>query len=153
MRTYAYRRVFFLVDYFLCIGTAKYTKASPPARKMSLFSSIIITIILCYVIIRIYIILLTCLQVSKTEGLAELLWVIGQSVLEKVKFNKLPRFQKFLLRIRKFLIPRLHKLKAVYLNFDWFNDARTRGFELLTRGFEIITRGFELALLNFNSYF
>ena len=132
--------------HFLCIGTAKYTKASPPARKMSLFSSIIITIILCYVIIRIYIILLTCLQVSKTEGLAELFWVIGQSVLEKIKFNKLPRFQKFLLRIRKFLISRLHKLKAVYLNFDWFNDSRTRGFELLTRGFE-------LELLNFNSYF
>ena len=139
--------------HFLCIGTAKYTKASPLARKMSLFSSIIITIILCYVIIRIYIILLTCLQVSKTEGLAELFWVIGQSVLEKIKFNKLSRFQKFLLRIRKFLISRLHKLKAVYLNFDWFNDSRTRGFELLTRGFELVTRGFELALLNFNSYF
>ena len=139
--------------HFLCIGTAKHTKASPPARKMSLFSSIIITIILCYVIIRIYIILLTCLQVSKTEGLAELFWVIGQSVLEKIKFNKLPRFQKFLLRIRKFLISRLHKLKAVYLNFDWFNDSRTRGFELLTRGFELVTRGFELELLNFNSYF
>ena len=32
-------------------NTAKYTKASPPARKMSLFSSIIITIILSYAII------------------------------------------------------------------------------------------------------
>ena len=95
MRTYAYRRVFFLVDYFLCIGTAKYTKASPPARKMSLFSSIIITIILCYVIIRIYIILLTCLQVSKTEGLAELLWVIGQSVLEKINLINFHDFKNF----------------------------------------------------------
>ena len=40
--------------------------------KMWLFSSIMITIILSYAIIRIYIILLIYLQVSKTEGLAEL---------------------------------------------------------------------------------
>ena len=40
--------------------------------KMSLFSSIMITIILSYAIIRIYIILLIYLQVSETEGLAEL---------------------------------------------------------------------------------
>ena len=60
------------VECFLYIGTAKYTKASPPAWKMLLFSSIIITIILSYPIIRIYIILHICLQVSETEGLAEL---------------------------------------------------------------------------------
>ena len=53
-------------------STAKYTEASPPARKISLFSSIIITIILFYAIIRIYIILHIYLQVSETEGLAEL---------------------------------------------------------------------------------
>ena len=69
---------------FLCIGPAKYTKASPPARKMSLFSPIIITIILSYAIIRIYKILHIYLQVSETEGLAELHWVIGLSVLEKI---------------------------------------------------------------------
>ena len=28
-----------VVEYFLCIGLAKYTRASPPASKMSLFSS------------------------------------------------------------------------------------------------------------------
>ena len=39
---------------FLCIGLAKYTRASPPARKMSLFSSIVITITLSYAIIRIW---------------------------------------------------------------------------------------------------
>ena len=70
--------------FFLCIGPAKYTKASPPARKMSLFSSIIITIILSYAIIRIYTILHIYLQVSETEGLAELHWVIRLSVLEKI---------------------------------------------------------------------
>ena len=69
--------------FFLCIGPVKYTKASPPARKMSLFSSIIITIILSYAIIRICTILRIYLQVSETEGLAELHWVIGLSVLEK----------------------------------------------------------------------
>ena len=69
---------------FLCIGSAKYTKASLPVRKMSLFSSIIITIILSYAIIRIYTLLLIYLQVSETEGLAELHWVIGLSVLEKI---------------------------------------------------------------------
>ena len=59
------------VEFFLCIGTAKYTKASLPARKISLFSSIIITIILSFVIIRIYIILRIYSQVSETEELAE----------------------------------------------------------------------------------
>ena len=42
-----------LVEYFLCIGLAKYTRASPPARKMSFFSSIIITTISSYEIITI----------------------------------------------------------------------------------------------------
>ena len=73
-----------VVEYFLFIGTAKYTKASPPARKMLLFSSIIITIILSYTIIKIYIILHIYVQASETEGLAELHWVIGQSLLEKI---------------------------------------------------------------------
>ena len=27
-----------VVEYFLCIGSVKYTRAGPPARKMSLFS-------------------------------------------------------------------------------------------------------------------
>ena len=72
------------MEYFLCIGTAKYTKASPPARKMSLVSSIIITIVLSYAIIRIYIILPIYLQVAETEGLAKLDLVIGQIVLEKI---------------------------------------------------------------------
>ena len=71
-----------IVEYFLCIGWARYTKASPPARKM-LFSSIIITVILSCAITRIYIILHIYLQVSETEELAELHWVIGHSVLEK----------------------------------------------------------------------
>ena len=70
--------------FFLCYGTTKYTKASLPGRKMSLFSSIIITIILSYAIIRIYIILHIYMQVSETEGLAELHWVIGESILEKI---------------------------------------------------------------------
>ena len=47
-------------------------------------NSIIITIILSYAIIRIYTILHIYLQVSETEGLAELRRVIGQSVLEKI---------------------------------------------------------------------
>ena len=78
------------MEYFLCIGLAKYTKASPPAKKMSLFSSVIITIILSYAIIIIYTILQIYLQVSETkdvyetEGLAELHWVIGLNVWEKI---------------------------------------------------------------------
>ena len=81
MRKYAYKGegvenfvqdTYVLVFVFLCIGPAKYTKASPPAKKMSLFSSITITIILSYAIIRIYTILHTYLQVSETERLAEL---------------------------------------------------------------------------------
>ena len=72
------------VEYFLCVSPAKYTKASPPARKMSLFPSIVITNILSYAIIRIHTILQIHLQVSETEGLAELHWVIGLSVSEKI---------------------------------------------------------------------
>ena len=101
-------------------STAKYTEASPPARKMSLFSSIIITIILFYAIIRIYIILHIYLQVSETEGLADLHWVTGQSVLEKLiqytSMEYLLRFQEcsfkssnLQLRIWMFLISRLQK--------------------------------------------
>ena len=41
------------VEYFFYIGLANYTRPSPPPRKMSLISSIIITIILSYAIIRI----------------------------------------------------------------------------------------------------
>ena len=73
-----------VVEYFLWISPVEYTRASPSARKMSFFSSIIITIILSYAIIRVYTILHIFLQVSKTEGLAELHWVIGLSVLEKI---------------------------------------------------------------------
>ena len=61
-----------VVEYFLCIGPAKNTKASLPARKIMLFSSIIITVIFSYVIIKIYTILHIYLQVSETEGLTEL---------------------------------------------------------------------------------
>ena len=50
---------------------------------MSLFSTIIIKIILSYVIIRIYTILRIYLQACEAEGLAELHWVIALSVLEK----------------------------------------------------------------------
>ena len=60
------------VENFLCTGTSKYTKTSPPARKMSLFSSVLITIVLSYMMIRIYTILHIYLQVSETEGMAEL---------------------------------------------------------------------------------
>ena len=73
-----------VVEYFLFIGTAKHTKAAPLARKMSLFSSIIITIILSYEIIKIHIILHIYLQVTETEGLVELHWGIGQSALGKI---------------------------------------------------------------------
>ena len=55
---------------------AKYTRASE-----HLFSSVIITVILSCAIIRIYTILDIYLQVSKTEGLAELHWVIKLGVL------------------------------------------------------------------------
>ena len=45
------------MEYFLFNGVAKYTTASPRARKMSLFSSIIIMNILSYAIIRICLLL------------------------------------------------------------------------------------------------
>ena len=61
-----------VVDYFLCIGPAKYTRPSLHLRKMPLFFSIIITITLSYAIIRIYTILHISLQVSETGRLAEL---------------------------------------------------------------------------------
>ena len=64
----------------------KYTKGSLPARKMSLFYSIIITTILSYAIITIYIILHIYLQVSETEGLEELHRVIGENVLGKINY-------------------------------------------------------------------
>ena len=43
-----------IAEYFLCIGSAKYTRASSPATKMSLFSSVIIIIISFYAIIGIF---------------------------------------------------------------------------------------------------
>ena len=61
-----------VLEYFFFIGPAKYARVPPPARKMLLFSPIIITIILYYAIIRIYAILHIYFQVSKTEGLTEL---------------------------------------------------------------------------------
>ena len=73
-----------VVEYFLCIGPVKYTKARPPITEMSLFSSIIITIILSYAINRLYTILHIYLEVSETKGLAELHCVIGLSGLEKI---------------------------------------------------------------------
>ena len=51
---------------------------------MLLFSSIMITIISSYAIIRIYTILDIYLQVSEIDGLAELHWLIRLSVLEKI---------------------------------------------------------------------
>ena len=70
--------------FFLCIGPVKYTKASPSARKISLFSSIIITIILSYAITAITQFYIYTCRSLETEGLAELHWVIGLSVLEKI---------------------------------------------------------------------
>ena len=43
-----------VAEYFVCIGSAKYIRASSPATKMSLFSSVITTIILFYAIIGIF---------------------------------------------------------------------------------------------------
>ena len=45
---------FFLYQYFFSTGAAKYTRASPLARKMLLFSSIIITIVFYYETTKIY---------------------------------------------------------------------------------------------------
>ena len=87
-------------EIFLYIGPAKYTTASPPLRKMPLFSSTIITFILSYAIIRIYTILHIYLQISKTEGPVELHWVIGLSVLEKTNLVFFWRISFMLSRIR-----------------------------------------------------
>ena len=51
---------------------------------MLLCFSIVITIILSHAIIRICTILHIYLQVSETEGMTELHWVIGLNVLEKI---------------------------------------------------------------------
>ena len=83
-----------------------------------------IAIILPYAINRIYIILHISLQVSETEGLAELHWVIGQSVLEKYTSTEYYLgfqecyFKKpnVLLRILMFLISRFHK-QPYYMKF------------------------------------
>ena len=79
---------------------------SLPARKMSLFSSIIITIILSYAITWIYI--------SEIELLVEMHWTITQSVLRENQFNIFSHnitcvFKNVILRIRMFLMVRLHK--------------------------------------------
>ena len=50
---------------FLSNGPIKYMRVSLPARKMPLLSSIIITIVLSYAIIRIYRILHIYLQVTE----------------------------------------------------------------------------------------
>ena len=109
-----------VVGCFLCIdraslGTAKYTKTSAPARKMWLFSSIIITIILSYVIIRIYVTLHIHLQVSETEGLANLHWVIGQSALEKI--NSIYFHTEYYLRFQEcsFKNPNVLNIEASYV--------------------------------------
>ena len=121
-----------VVKYFLYIGTAKYTKVSPPARKM-LFSSIIITIILSYTIIRIYAILHIYLQISETE---------------------LQQYNAYLINCGFEL--QTHELELVTHEFELVIhgfEFVTRGFEVVTRGFELVTCGFELALLNFNLLF
>ena len=41
------------------------------------------------------------------------------------------------------------RLMAVHLSFHWFNDSRTREFELVTRGFELVTPEFELVIRGF----
>ena len=105
-----------VVEYFLSIGMAKYTIASPPAREMSLFSSIIITIILSCAIIRIYIILhIFCISL-KLRG-----WQKCNEWLDRVCYRKLIQYNSteydlnegtnpnVLLKIRMFLILRLHK--------------------------------------------
>ena len=61
------------------------------------------TIVLSYeiiMIIRIYSIIPIYLQVSKTEGLAELHWVIGLSVLEKINSICFQKISLVISRIR-----------------------------------------------------
>ena len=119
-----------VVEYFLYIGTAKYTKASPPARKI-LFSSIIITIILSYTIIRIYTILHIYLQISETQLQSSIAYLINCG-FELVT-------HEFELVTRGF--------ELVTCEFELVThefELVTHGFELVTRGFEVVTRGFEL---------
>ena len=73
----------YVLEYFLCIGLAKYTRALPPARKMLLFPSVIITIIypMRELEFRNFRYLLAGLS---TEALAELYWVITLGVFEKI---------------------------------------------------------------------
>ena len=114
------------------IGTAKYTKVSPPARKM-LFSSIIITIILSYRIIRIYAILHIYLQISETEPQQYIGYPINCGF--ELQTHELELVT--------------HEFELVIHGFE----LATCRFEVVTRGFELVTCGFELALLNFNLLF
>ena len=137
-----------VVEYFLWIGMAKYTKASPSARKMLLFSFIIITITLSYAIIRIYIVLHIYWQVSETERIAELHWLIGQIVLEKINQCTSTEYHlhsqecsfknpNVLLRMRMLLISRLHKqphyMKFKQINILYLNLHKKQTFEFSKR--------------------
>ena len=109
-----------VLEYFLSTGMAKYTIASPPARKMSLISSIIIAIILSCALIRIYIILHIFCMSLKLRG-----WQNCIEWLDRVYQRKLIQYTSteyhlcfqgcsfknpnVLLKIRMFLISRLHK--------------------------------------------
>ena len=70
------------------------------------------------------------------------IWFFSKKSLHKCLF-KIPLWRKIDNVTAHFLISSKN-LKALYLNFHWFNDSRTRKFELVTPGFEIVTRGFEL---------
>ena len=106
-----------VAKYSLVIGLAKYTRASPSARKMSLFSSIIITIILSYAIIRIYTIWYFYFQVSKIEGLAELHWLIRLSVKRGQGSGKGHT-------VEKLTVPGSSSLKAQYRVSCWRNERK-----------------------------
>ena len=82
VRTNGWRQKY-VSEHFLCIGLAKYTRALPPARKMLLFPSVIITIIypMRELEFRNFRYLLAGLS---TEALAELYWVITLGVFEKI---------------------------------------------------------------------
>ena len=61
-------------------------------------------------------------------------------------------YNSFMTRIdnvTSYLLISSKNLKAVYLSFHWFNDSRTRGFELVTTGFELVTREFKLVTREF----
>ena len=79
----------YVVEYFLRISPAEYTRASPPARKCR-----------CFLPSRIYTILHIYLQVSKTEGLVELHCVIRLNVLEKINSIYFQGISLVLSRIR-----------------------------------------------------